>query len=73
MTNSETHTAAETPRRITHLIGHTYWEGTAERTSPVHNPATGQVTGRLDLASKQLIDDVVAKAAAAQRQWGPPR
>ncbi len=62
-------TAAE-PRRITHLIGHEYWGGEAERTSPVFNPATGEITGRLDLASKELLDEVVAKAAVAQRLWG---
>ena len=59
-----------TPTRITHLIGHTSWDGTAERTSEVYNPATGEVTGTLDLASKELVDEVVAKAAAAQKEWG---
>ena len=49
--------------RITHLIGHSSWEGTAERTSEVYNPATGEVTGTLDLASKALVDEVVAQAA----------
>lgn len=57
-------------QRITHLIGHSGWDGTAERTSDVYNPATGAVTGRLDLASKDLVDEVVAKAAAAFRDWG---
>ncbi len=59
-----------TPTRITHLIGHHDWDGSAERTSEVYNPATGAVTGTLDLASKQLVDDVIAKAAVAAAEWG---
>ena len=59
-----------TPTRITHLIGHSSWEGTAERTSEVYNPATGEVTGTLDLASKALVDEVVAQAAEAAKEWG---
>ena len=53
------------PQRITHLIAGSPWEGTAERTSPVYNPATGEQTGALDLASAALVDDVVATAKAA--------
>ncbi|WEV77320.1 CoA-acylating methylmalonate-semialdehyde dehydrogenase [Janibacter cremeus] len=59
-----------TPTRITHLVGHSSWDGEAERTSEVFNPATGEVTGTLDLASKAVVDDVVAKANAAAREWG---
>ena len=68
MTSPE-HTDA-TPRRITHLIGHEYWTGTAERTAPVYNPATGQQTGAVDLASKALVDEVVARAEKAAAKWG---
>ncbi len=56
--------------RITHLVGHSAWEGTAERTSEVFNPATGEVTGVLDLASKELADEIIGKAAAAAPVWG---
>lgn len=58
------------PTRITHLIGHSLWEGTAERTSDVYDPATGEVTGALDLASRELVDEVVAGAAEAAKVWG---
>ncbi|MBK8470471.1 MAG: CoA-acylating methylmalonate-semialdehyde dehydrogenase [Actinomycetales bacterium] len=57
-------------RRITHLIGHSAWEGTAERTGDVYNPATGQVTGRVDFASSELVDEIVAAAAVAAERWG---
>ena len=58
------------PTRITHLIAGTEWTGTAERTSPVYNPATGAQTGVLDLASKALVDEVAASAKAAwESEW----
>ena len=60
-----------TPTRITHLIAGSAWEGTAERTSEVFNPATGEVSGVLDLASADLVADVVAGAKQAwQADWG---
>ncbi len=58
-----------TPTRITHLVDGTSWEGTAERTSPVFNPATGEQTGVLDLASADLVGEVVANAKAAWPDW----
>jgi malonate-semialdehyde dehydrogenase (acetylating) / methylmalonate-semialdehyde dehydrogenase len=57
--------------RITHLIAGAPWVGTAERTSPVFNPATGAHTGDLDLASAELVSEVVAGAKRAwAEQWG---
>jgi malonate-semialdehyde dehydrogenase (acetylating)/methylmalonate-semialdehyde dehydrogenase len=57
------------PTRITHLIGGQSWSGTAERTSEVFNPATGEVTGNLDLASAELVGEVVATAKQAWAGW----
>jgi malonate-semialdehyde dehydrogenase (acetylating)/methylmalonate-semialdehyde dehydrogenase len=57
------------PTRITHLIGGQPWSGTAERTSPVFNPATGEQSGALDLASAELVGEVVATAKAAWSGW----
>jgi malonate-semialdehyde dehydrogenase (acetylating)/methylmalonate-semialdehyde dehydrogenase len=54
------------PTRITHLVGGRPWDGTAERTSPVYNPATGEQTGVLDLASTDVVGEVVA---GAKRAW----
>src|ERR1700755_1782147 len=51
--------AAVSIERITHLVGGTPWTGVAERTSKVYNPATGEVTGELDLASAATVDEVV--------------
>ncbi|HVD62827.1 MAG TPA: CoA-acylating methylmalonate-semialdehyde dehydrogenase [Lapillicoccus sp.] len=58
-----------TPTRITHLVSGSDWQGTAERTSPVFNPATGEQSGVLDLASAHLVNEVVATAKAAWPQW----
>ncbi len=60
-----------TPTRITHLLGGQPWEGTAERTSKVYNPATGQVSGTLDLASAETVDEAVQAAHQAWKDgWG---
>ncbi|MDN5718237.1 MAG: CoA-acylating methylmalonate-semialdehyde dehydrogenase, partial [Janibacter sp.] len=59
-----------TPTRITHLVGHSPWEGEAERTSEVFNPATGELTGALDLASTETVGEVVAVARTAAKEWG---
>ena len=43
--------------------------GTSGRTSPVHNPATGAVTGLVPLASAAELEEAVRTAAAAAREW----
>ena len=60
-----------TATRITHLIDGKPWKGTAARTSPVFNPATGVQTGELDLASADLVSEVVTHAKLAWADsWG---
>jgi malonate-semialdehyde dehydrogenase (acetylating)/methylmalonate-semialdehyde dehydrogenase len=55
--------------RITHWIDGALWEGASARAGDVFNPATGQVTGRVDLASGAEVDAAVAAAAGAFPQW----
>ena len=56
--------------RLTHLIAGHSWAGRPERTSEVFNPATGEVSGTLDLASAELVGEVVAGARSAwQHSW----
>ena len=57
-------------KRITHLVAGQPWNGVAERTSKVYNPATGEVTGELDLASATTVDEVVKVAHDVQSAWG---
>ena len=60
-----------TPTRITHLVAGAPWEGTAERTGPVYNPATGEQSGAVDFASAALVGEVVAAAKHAwENEWG---
>jgi malonate-semialdehyde dehydrogenase (acetylating)/methylmalonate-semialdehyde dehydrogenase len=55
--------------RISHWVDGRLLEGTSGRTSPVYNPATGQETARVDLASTAEVDAAVATARAAAKEW----
>jgi len=54
---------------ITHWIDGKSWGGVADRGAEVYNPATGEVTGRVDFASASVLDEAVAAASAAFREW----
>ncbi len=56
-------------REIHHLIDGLHVAGTSGRTSPVFNPATGEQTGALSLASATEVDAAVASAQAAFEEW----
>ncbi len=55
--------------RIAHWISGRETAGTSGRTSPVYNPATGEQTGAVDLASAAEVETAVASANAAAKQW----
>jgi malonate-semialdehyde dehydrogenase (acetylating)/methylmalonate-semialdehyde dehydrogenase len=55
--------------RITHWIDGKTWGGVAERTGEVFDPATGALTGRVDLGSTALVDEAVAAARDAFAEW----
>ena len=59
--------------RIGHFIGGKSVSGGA-RTAPVFNPATGEQSAEVALASTAELDSAVANAAAAQTGWAatPP-
>ncbi|HEV2635469.1 MAG TPA: CoA-acylating methylmalonate-semialdehyde dehydrogenase [Actinocrinis sp.] len=56
-------------KHVTHWIDGKAWDGAAERHGEIHDPATGEVTGRVDFASVREVDDAVAAAAAAFPAW----
>ncbi len=56
-------------QRITHWVDGRAVDGTSGRTAPVFNPATGQRTAEVDLASVQEVEAAVASAAAAAAEW----
>jgi malonate-semialdehyde dehydrogenase (acetylating) / methylmalonate-semialdehyde dehydrogenase len=57
-------------KHITHWIDGKQFGGVAERQGDVYDPATGQVTGRVDFADVAVMDEAVAAAKAAGREWG---
>ncbi len=57
-------------REIGHFIGGKHVKGKSGRTSDVFEPMTGDVTGRVDLASAAEVRAAVENAKAAQPAWG---
>jgi len=62
------------PTRLAHYINGQRVEGSDARTSPIYNPATGQQSGTLPLASVDEVGIAVAAAVAAFPAWSqtPP-
>ncbi|MCA0328842.1 MAG: CoA-acylating methylmalonate-semialdehyde dehydrogenase [Actinobacteria bacterium] len=58
------------PTRISHWIDGKPHGSVAERTGEVHDPATGALTGRVDFATPEVMDEAVAAAKAAFAEWG---
>jgi malonate-semialdehyde dehydrogenase (acetylating)/methylmalonate-semialdehyde dehydrogenase len=56
-------------KQINHIIGGSEVVSTSGRTSPVFNPATGEVTAQVGLATVEEVDQAVAAAAAAFGPW----
>jgi malonate-semialdehyde dehydrogenase (acetylating) / methylmalonate-semialdehyde dehydrogenase len=56
-------------RLIEHWIDGASHSGESERTSPVFNPATGEQTAEVLLASRGDVDRAVAAASAAYEGW----
>ncbi|HZG34961.1 MAG TPA: aldehyde dehydrogenase family protein, partial [Gaiellaceae bacterium] len=55
--------------RITHWIGGRRVEGTSGRSGPVFDPALGEQTGAVDLATADEVAQAVAAAKAAFPAW----
>jgi malonate-semialdehyde dehydrogenase (acetylating)/methylmalonate-semialdehyde dehydrogenase len=56
-------------KRISHWVDGHELAGTSGRTSDVFNPATGEVTGRVDLADAGEVDAAVRSATSAAKAW----
>ncbi|MCC0076593.1 MAG: CoA-acylating methylmalonate-semialdehyde dehydrogenase [Rhodobacter sp.] len=56
-------------KEIGHWIDGKLVAGTSGRFADVYNPATGEVQARVALATKDELDDAVARAAKAQVAW----
>jgi malonate-semialdehyde dehydrogenase (acetylating)/methylmalonate-semialdehyde dehydrogenase len=56
-------------QRISHWMDGRKTPGTSGRTALVYNPATGQRTAEVELASGREVEVAVAQAVAAAKQW----
>ena len=56
-------------KQINHIIGGSEVVSSSGRTSPVFNPATGEVTAQVGLANVEEVDQAVAAAAKAFGPW----
>jgi malonate-semialdehyde dehydrogenase (acetylating)/methylmalonate-semialdehyde dehydrogenase len=69
MTTTTSRTASNRVRTISHWADGKKFAGTGDRTAPVTNPATGQVTCDVALADVEDARAVIAAAAAAFPAW----
>jgi malonate-semialdehyde dehydrogenase (acetylating)/methylmalonate-semialdehyde dehydrogenase len=56
-------------KNVTHWINGKPYTGTAERQGDIYDPATGELSGKVDFASSKEIDEAVAAAKAAWPAW----
>ncbi|BAU94539.1 NAD-dependent aldehyde dehydrogenase [Corynebacterium suranareeae] len=57
------------PQIISHWIDGAISPSSSGKTAPVYNPATGQVTANVALASQEEIDATIASATKAAKAW----
>ena len=68
--SGNTHSLPDGQETIGHWIGGRPVAGTSGRTAPVHDPARGEQTAQVALASAAEVDDAVKVAAGAAATWG---
>ena len=56
-------------KHVTHWIDNKSWSGSSSRTGDIYNPATGEVSGKVDFATKAVMDEAVASAKKAFQSW----
>src|SRR5581483_599853 len=66
---TETIEAPAAVKPINHWISGSPYAGQSGRTGAVYNPATGQQSGEVDLASVEEVDKAVQAAKAAFPAW----
>ncbi|MFZ9250631.1 MAG: CoA-acylating methylmalonate-semialdehyde dehydrogenase, partial [Candidatus Nanopelagicaceae bacterium] len=58
-----------TTNHITHFINGATWSGKSDTQGDVFNPATGELTGKVDFATTAVVDEAVRAAKAAAVGW----
>jgi malonate-semialdehyde dehydrogenase (acetylating)/methylmalonate-semialdehyde dehydrogenase len=66
---TDTLSVSPSAQTISHWIAGRSVPGCAERSGPVHNPATGEESGRVSFATTAEVDDAVQAAASAFPAW----
>src|SRR2546423_14507613 len=56
-------------KRISHWIDGKPWAGEPARSGDVFDPATGELSGRVDFASQSEVDEAVSAASQAFSTW----
>ena len=56
-------------KHVTHLINGKPYAGTSGRKGDIYNPAIGEVSGSVDFASVEVVDEAVAAAKLAFSSW----
>jgi malonate-semialdehyde dehydrogenase (acetylating)/methylmalonate-semialdehyde dehydrogenase len=56
-------------RQISHYVGSRLVQGGGNRSASVYNPATGEVSAQVALASAEQVRDAVLNAKAAAPRW----
>ena len=56
-------------KHVTHWIDGKPFGGVADRQGDIYDPATGQISGKVDFADVALVDEAVAAAHAAFNEW----
>ena len=56
-------------KHVTHLINGKPYAGTSGRKGDIYNPATGEISGSVDFASVEVVDEAVAAAKLAFSSW----
>ena len=56
-------------KSVSHFINGGRYEKSSERRGEIFNPATGEVSGYVDFATTEVVDEAVASAKAALHTW----
>ena len=56
-------------KRVSHFINGAIYEGNSDRRGEIFNPATGQISGYVDLATREDVDRAVESAKNAFHLW----
>jgi malonate-semialdehyde dehydrogenase (acetylating)/methylmalonate-semialdehyde dehydrogenase len=56
-------------KHVTHWIDGKPFGGVADRQGDIYDPATGQISGKVDFADVALVDEAVSAAHAAFNEW----